>query len=183
MGNVGRLINSFCQQYIEKNLEEVDCIFLVKYSEVNAPQLSLFRNILKAHLAHFTVIKNSIAKRVFKSKGLETLFPILEGPCGIVWVKGDPVAVAKAIFNFSKENEGLKIKGGLLKNKVISSQEVSQLATLPNREVLYAQLSQLLKTPLLLLVLTLREVPRRLVYVLNIIKEKSKGGENGRKQN
>jgi len=175
MENIGRLIKNFSINYIKKNLEESDCAFIVRYSQISAPQLSNFRSILNASSARFMVAKNSILSRVFKTEGLEGLVSMLDGPCGIIWSKGDPVAVAKIIFNFAKENEGLKIKGGLIKDKVLSSEEVRQLALLPPKEVLYGQLTQLLKAPIFHLVLTLKELPRRLVWVLNSIKDKKEG--------
>jgi large subunit ribosomal protein L10 len=177
MENVGRLIKDFSINYIRKNLEESNCAFIVGYSRISVPQLSIFRSNLNASTARLMVVKNSILSRVFKSKGMDELISLLEGPCGIIWTKGDPVGVAKVIFNFAKENEGLKIKGGILKNRVLSSEEVKQLALLPSREVLYGQLTQLLKAPVYQLLLTLKEVPRRLIWVLSSIKDK-KGGSS-----
>jgi|YelNatPaOPRAMG01_1025707.scaffolds.fasta_scaffold02657_11 large subunit ribosomal protein L10 len=177
MENIGRLIKNFSINYIKKNLEGSECAFIVRYSQISAPQLSNFRSILKASSARFMVAKNSILSRIFKTEGLEVVIPMLEGPCGIIWAKGDPVAVAKVIFNFAKENEGLKIKGGILKDRILSSEEVKQLALLPSKDILYGQLTHLLKAPISHLVLTLKEVPRRLVWVLNSIKDK-KGGSS-----
>ncbi|MCM8792374.1 MAG: 50S ribosomal protein L10 [Candidatus Omnitrophica bacterium] len=172
MENIGKLIKTISEKYIRERLEDVEGIFILGFSRISAPQLSMFRSMLNAHKARFMVIKNSIARRVFKSKGFEGLISVLEGPCGIVYVNGDSVAVAKIIFNFAKENEGLKIRGGVLKDTIIFSQEISQLATLPSREILYAQVVQVLRSPFNLLVMTLKEIPRRLVSVLNSIKDK-----------
>ncbi|MCM8765265.1 MAG: 50S ribosomal protein L10 [Candidatus Omnitrophica bacterium] len=172
MEKVSRLIKSLLEEDIRKNLRDKDCVFLLNYSKISASQLANFRSILKAHTAGFRVIKNNIAKRVFETEGLKDLVNILEGPCGIVWADADPVVLSKTILNFAKENEGLKVKGGLLKNRIILADDFLKLATLPSKDVLYAKLAQVLKSPINLLVFNLSEVLRRLVYVLNSIKYK-----------
>jgi|YelNatPaOPRAMG01_1025707.scaffolds.fasta_scaffold15106_7 large subunit ribosomal protein L10 len=172
MEKIGRLIKSISENYIKKNLEEVDCIFLLNYSGVNAVNLSTLRSRLKSLDASFTVVKNSIAGRVFKEKGYAGLVNMLEGPCGIVWVKGDVIEISKTILDFAKENQTLKVRGGLLKDRILGSEDISLIAKLPNQSVLYSQLVQALKGPINVFVLTLKELLNRLVRLLDKIKEK-----------
>jgi len=181
MEKIGRLIKELSQDYLERNLSQLSCLFVVNYIKLSAPQLNTLRSALRdAHAGRLLVIKNNIARRVFKTKGWDDLVPFLDGPCGVVIGKDDPVTLSKAIFNFMKDNEGLQVKAGVLMDTVISHDDFLKLAKLPNRQMLYAQIVNGFKMPIVNLVWSLKQITQKLVYVLDKIKEgKQKGGQNG----
>ncbi|MCM8763335.1 MAG: 50S ribosomal protein L10, partial [Candidatus Omnitrophica bacterium] len=90
----------------------------------------------------------------------------------IIFVKDDPVVSAKVLYDFSKDHENLKLKGGLLKDRILDSQNIEMLAKLPSRNVLIAKTVGAIKSPLSSLVFVLEGNLRKLLCVLNEIKKK-----------
>ena len=172
MEKIGRIFHQFCEDYIKDNCEGLNCLFVVRYSGVASPKMSNLRQTLKSCQGKLFVSKNNISRRVFDGLGLKEISKMLQGPCGLVFGKGDPVSVSKALYIFSKENENLKIEGGLLKDKILSASQVIALANLPVKEVLYAKVVWTLKSPLNQIVWTLSGLIKKLVYVLDQIKNK-----------
>jgi len=96
----------------------------------------------------------------------------LKGPVAWADSSNDPVAVAKAMTEFAKDNEKLKIKIGYMDGKVLSLQTIKQLAALPSREVLLGKMLGSLMAPATNLANVLAAIPRQLVTVLSAIKDK-----------
>jgi large subunit ribosomal protein L10 len=83
----------------------------------------------------------------------------------------DPVAGAKVIAEFAKENEQFVIKAGAMANSVMSLQDIKALATLPSREELLAMLLGTMQAPMAKLVRTMNEVPSKFVRTLAALKD------------
>jgi large subunit ribosomal protein L10 len=96
----------------------------------------------------------------------------IEGPCGIVFIKDEPVAVSKSLFDFVKEHEQLKIESGSLKDKVLDKKDIEAMSKLPSREVLRAQVVMSLNSPISGLVIALNQVLAKFVYCIDQIKQK-----------
>jgi large subunit ribosomal protein L10 len=97
----------------------------------------------------FQVVKNTLARRACAEVGNEALLEYLVGQTALVWAKGDPAAVAKAINDFAKKSEDrLSMKGGILDGAPISGEELKQLAALPPRDELLARLVGGIASPL-----------------------------------
>jgi len=97
----------------------------------------------------FQVVKNTLARRACAEAGNEALLEYLVGQTALVWAKGDPAAVAKAINDFAKKSEDrLSMKGGILDGAPISGEELKQLAALPPRDELLARLVGGIASPL-----------------------------------
>ena len=96
------------------------------------------------------------------------------GPSLVAFAYEDPASAAKVIHKFSVDHEALKLKDSLLGTKKISASAVEELAKLPSREVLLAQLLGVMNGPARGFVSVLAAVPRGLVTVLSAI-EKKKG--------
>jgi len=90
----------------------------------------------------------------------------------VAFAYGDPAAAAKVISNYAKDHEALKIKDSLLGTKLLQSAEVNQLADLPSKEVLLAQLLGVLAGPARGFVSVLAAVPRGLVTLLSAVEKK-----------
>jgi len=96
---------------------------------------------------------------------------LFKGPNAIVISKDDPVAPARILVKFAKENEKLEIKGGALSGKLLSVEEITQLAKMPSREELLGKLVRTLNAVPTSFVTVLSGVPRSFVNVLNAIKD------------
>ena len=83
----------------------------------------------------------------------------------------DPVAGAKTLSDFAKENEFFVIKGGALPGQVVSVNDLKALATMPSRDVLIAMLLGTMQAPMATLVRTLNEVPGRFVRTLAAVRD------------
>ena len=97
---------------------------------------------------------------------------MLAGPSAFVFASGDPVASAKALKSFAKENDKLVIKGGILDGKAMNADQVKAIADLPSREELLAKLLRTLQNPMSGLVRVLNGPATGLAQALNQIAEK-----------
>ena len=172
MKKIGLIFKEVSENRIKNTLKKSDAIFIVKYSGVSSPDLCSLRQILKVSNASLFVVKNSVARRALKDSGLEILIKSIEGPCGLIFVKDEPVAASRALFNFTKEHDKLKLEGGSLKNKIIVKEDIEMMSKLPSKEVLRAQLVCALNSPISGLAITLNQVLAKFVICLDQIKQK-----------
>jgi len=181
MEKIGRLIRENSENEIRKNLKEVESVFVVGYSGLSGPAMNSLRHSLKTNRSNLFMVKNSVFRRVFQGSELAEFSKILQGPCGLVFVKDDILATCKVLSNFSKEHETFKIVGGILKNRILNKSDISILASIPGKEVLFMKIVMGLKSPVYGLVGVLSNTLKKFVIVLDQIKNK-KGGENGREK-
>lgn len=172
MKKIGVIFREASEARIKDGIKQSDSFFLVKYSGVSSPDLCNLRMSLRGVSAELFVLKNSIARRALKDYGGEELVKKIDGPCGIVFYKDEPVAASKVLFEFAKGNEKLKLEGGFLDKKVISQKEIETLAKLPSKDVLRAQVVMALKSPMIRLAMTLNGNLQKLVMCLEQIKSK-----------
>jgi len=114
---------------------------------------------------YLRVLKNTLARRAVKGTPFEKLAEQMSGPL-MYGIAQDPVAGAKVLSEFAKDNELFVIKGGAMPNAMMSSKDVKALATMPSREELLARLVGTLQAPIVKLVRTMNEVPGKFVRTL-----------------
>ncbi|MGB9712631.1 MAG: 50S ribosomal protein L10 [Dissulfurimicrobium sp.] len=147
-------------------------LVMVDYSGLKVSDSDSLRKTLREIDAEFRVSKNTIYKKAVEGTQAEVIKDLFEGPKAVAISYGDPVAMAKVLVNFTKANEALQIKGGVLSGKLIDAAGVAALSAMPSREFLLAQLlSALVATPTAF-VNVLAGVPRKLLYALKAIAEK-----------
>jgi large subunit ribosomal protein L10 len=98
-------------------------------------------------VATYSVAKNTLTALAAKDANVEGIETLFFGPTAIAFVSGDPVAAAKALKNFGKDNPALVIKGGVFEGKLLSTSDVEFLASLESREVLLAKIAYALMAP------------------------------------
>ncbi len=113
---------------------------LTNYRGLNVEQLNHLRQRLREEKISYHVVKNTLMKLASKGTDLEKLGDYFEGPTAIAISYGDPVLLAKILSEFVKTQPSLEIKVGLIQGKVASPEEVKALATMPSRQVLFAQI-------------------------------------------
>jgi len=175
MKKISLLFKETSENLIKNNLKTSDSVFILKYSGVSSPALSLLRQSLRQAKANLFVVKNTVARRAFKNSPCEDLIRLIDGPCGLVFVRDEPVDTCKILSNFSRDHASLKLEGGLLKDKIIEKKDLERLSHLPSKEVLRAQAVAALNAPISKLVIALNQILKKLVYCLDQIKNK-KGG-------
>jgi len=171
---LGLLIKEISENRIKNTLKQSNALFIIKYSGISSPGLSTLRQNLKRANATLFVVKNSVARRALKESGLDALIPSVEGPCGLVFAKDEPVGVSKVLFNFSKANEQLKLDGGCLQDKILERKDIELLAKLPSKQALRTQVVLALNSPISGLVIALNQILAKFVYCLDQITNQKK---------
>ncbi len=126
---------------LAKKMKEAKIILLTDYRGINVADVTELRAELRKSNSEYKVIKNNITKRALAEAGIEGLDELLEGPTAVIMNSEDYLDAAKAIYNFSKDNEFYKIKGGVIDGKVMTAEEIITLAKLPSRETLLSMLA------------------------------------------
>ena len=122
-------------------MKEAKIILLTDYRGINVADVTGLRSELRKSNSEYRVIKNNITRRALKEAGIEGLDELLVGPTAVVMNNEDYLETAKAIYNYSKENDFYKIKGGVIEGKVMTAEEIITLAKLPSKETLLSMLA------------------------------------------
>lgn len=163
---------------IRTRLTESDAAVLTEYRGLTVPELAELRGALRAAGTEYKVFKNTLARLAVESAGLADLLPLLNGPTAIAFVTGDAVMAAKALRDFSKANQFLVIKGGLLGPKVLAPEDIAALAEVEPREVLLARLAGGFQAPLVKAASLFQAFTRNFAYGLKAyVEQRVEGGE------
>lgn len=157
---------------IKEKISNSQAVVLVDYRGLDVQEVTELRKKYKEAGVEYKVYKNTLMRFAFKDAGLEDFNEFLTGPNGIVFGIEDPVAPAKITSEFAKDHKKLEIKAGIVDGKIINLDEIKNLASLPSREVLIAQVLGGLNGPISGFANVLQGNIRNLVYALNAIREK-----------
>ena len=126
---------------LAEDLKDAKLILLTDYRGITVEDATKLRAELRESNSEYRVIKNNIIKRALDLNGESGLDDLLEGPTALITNNEDYLAPAKAIYNFTKDHDFYKIKGGIIEGKVMTAEEIITLAKLPSRQELLAQLA------------------------------------------
>ncbi|MCX8118323.1 MAG: 50S ribosomal protein L10 [Desulfobacterota bacterium] len=132
---------------LSRKLEGFQAVVLTHYRGLNVEQMNTLRRRFREEKIVYQVVKNTLMKRAATGTALEKLTDYFEGPTAVAITHGDPVSLAKILTDFVKAQPQLEIKVGLIQGKVSTPEEIKELATLPSREVLMAQVLGGLQAP------------------------------------
>ena len=152
--------------------------FVLAYRGLTVNQVSALRKKVRATSSRYRVVKNRLALRVIKGTPYEGLAPHFEGPTAIAYGSREPAALAKALEEFTRENQGLQLKAGLVDGRVIDAIGIKALASLPSREVLVTRLLWVLNGPMTRLVTVMKSPASGLVRAFHEIALKKQTQEN-----
>jgi len=147
-------------------------VFITDFRGLNVSSITELRDQLREVDVEYRVVKNTLVFRASEGTDMALLKDYLVGPSAVVLSYDDPVAPAKVLVKFAKENENLKIKAGVLEGKVLDVDAIRSLSELPSRDILLQKLMSVLNSAPTGLVGVLSGIPRKLLYVLHAIKEK-----------
>lgn len=145
---------------------------LVDYRGLTVEEDTKLRNDLRAAGVKYFVVKNTLLRLAAKETGLDELDSILHGPTAIA-LSEDAVAPAKVISDFAKDNEKFEIKSGFMDGKVLSMDELVQLAKTPNKETLIAKMMGSLNSPISGLARLLSTIAEGGVEIQDLIAKKA----------
>lgn len=158
-------------QDLHGRFERANVVILTDYKGLNVGALTELRRRLKEAGIDYQVVKNTLLERASSDTPAAVLKDAFKGPSAVALSYDDPVAPAKVLSQFAKENDKFKIRMGMLNGKLIGEEEIKNLANLPSREVLLGRLLGVFNAVPTSFVRVLSAVPGGLVNVLNAIKE------------
>ena len=129
-------VNSLAQE-----IKEAKVVLLTDYRGITVTDVTKLRADWRNVNAEYRVIKNNIIKRALDANGESALDEALEGPVALVMSTEDYLEPSKVIYNFTKDHDFYKIKGGIVEGKVMTAEEIITLAKLPSRKELLAKLA------------------------------------------
>ena len=145
---------------------------LVDYRGLTVEEDTKLRNNLRAAGVQYFVVKNTLLRLATKETGLEDLDSILHGPAALA-ISEDAVAPAKVLADYAKENEKLELKSGFMDGKVLSMDELKQLAKTPSKETLIAKIMGSLNSPISGLARLLNTIAEGGVEIPDLIAKKA----------
>jgi large subunit ribosomal protein L10 len=150
-----------------KDLKNVSSLIVTTYNKLTVAQDYELRKTLRSSGAKYTVVKNTLAELAAKGTKAEGVLKDLAGVTSIAYTSGDPVAMAKALSKYAKDNPEFTFKAGVVEGRVVSINEIKALATMPSKEELHAKLLFLINAPAQRLVTVMNAVGRNLAVVVD----------------
>ena len=156
---------------VSEQVSRAQAIVLAEYRSLPVGNLTELRKRARNAGVYLRVLKNTLARRAVAETPFAGLSEQMIGPLAY-GISADPVAVAKVLHEFSRENaEKFTIKGGAMPNVVMTPQQVADLAKMPSREQLLAMVLGTMQAPIAKLARTLNEVPAKFARTLAALKE------------
>lgn len=151
---------------LKELLAQSSAVVISDYRGLTGQQMAQLRRRLRPMNGKFIVAKNSLIVRSLQEAGHPTLEDMLQGPSALGLFFGDYAQPLREMTEFSREAEALRIKGGLLGDRVMSAEDVKTLSELPSVEVLRAQVLGSVQGPVSAIVGIFEGALRGVLYVL-----------------
>jgi large subunit ribosomal protein L10 len=146
---------------------------LASFSKLKAAQAEELRKTIRGAGAKYRVVKNTLAVRAAKGSKIADAMQKLSGVNSVAYTAGDPVALAKALAKWVKDNPEVTFKAVVMEGRVLPASQIEALATMPSREEVFSKLLFLMNAPAQRLVTVMNAVGRDLAVVVNQgVKEK-----------
>jgi len=126
---------------------------LTDYRGLSTPEITILRRKLRESSVEYKVVKNTLARFAAERIGKDNLVSFFEGPIAIAFGFDDITKPAKALVDYTRTSKAsLSIKGGFLGDRLLTSEDVATLSTLPSREILLAKVLGGMQGPIVTLV-------------------------------
>jgi large subunit ribosomal protein L10 len=155
-------------------LESSTSAIVGTFAKLTVAQDYNLRKVVREAGGKYRVLKNKLAARAAKGTQVEAALQGLKGVSSVAYTSGDPVALTKAISTWVTENAEFTFKLGIVDGKVISIDEIKQLATMPGKEELFSKLLFLINAPAQRLATVIAATGRDLAVVINQAVEQNK---------
>jgi large subunit ribosomal protein L10 len=155
---------------VSAKLAGAQSVIVAEYRGLDVERVTQLRSKARSSGVYLRVLKNTLARRAVQGTPFEKLSEQMVGPL-MYGISMDPVAGAKVLSEFAKENELFVIKAGAMPGAVMSAKDIKALAALPSREVLLATLLGTMQAPVTKLVRTMNEVPGKFVRTLAALRD------------
>ena len=155
---------------VSGELAKAQTVILAEYRSITVRDMTELRKRARGSGVYLRVLKNTLARRAVADTPFKGLTEKMVGPLAY-GISSDPVAAAKVLQGFAKDNEKFVIKAGAMPNVVMSAREVAELARMPSRQELLTKLAATLQAPIAKFVRTLNEVPGKFARSLAAVRD------------
>ena len=166
---------------VREKFQSSEAVVLTEYRGLNVTDMAALRNAMREAGGEYKVYKNSLVRFAARELDLD-IEELLVGPTAIAFTgtrpdggDADVVTVAKALTDFSKDNDSLVIKGGMLDGTLLTVDEIISLSKIAPREELLAKLAGGMAAPIQQLAGLINAVPQKFAYALSALIE-AEGG-------
>ena len=156
---------------IRTQIERADYVFLADFTGLSVERMTDLRGRLRPAGARMQVVSNAFLRLAAGETGWADLTG-LTGPTAMICGTGEVTRAAKLVEQFGREFEKLALKGGRMKTRSLSADDIQQMARIPPREVLLGRLVGTLAAPMYMLVGVMSQKVSSVLYVLKAIEEK-----------
>lgn len=139
------------QLIVEEIYQDLDEAMLVVFSDyrgLNVEEMTELRSKLRVPGIEIKVLKNTMLRFALQKAGCDDAAAQVNGPNAVVFSKEDPVMPAKVLSEYAKTHKNLEIKFGILEGQTINAEKIKNLADLPPREILIAQVLGTMQAPI-----------------------------------
>jgi large subunit ribosomal protein L10 len=154
-------------QQLHEVLGRVSTVILSTFQGITVEQDTKLRRAVEAAGGDYQVVKNTVAAKAGEGTPAEPMLKNLQGTNSIAWTSSDPVALAKVLTKVAKDVPAFQFRAGLVEGRVISIQEIQQLAQMPSKEELIGKIMFLLNSPAQRIASALKALPRNMTVVMN----------------
>ena len=163
-------------EFLAKDLANSTSAIVGTFSGLTAGKDFSLRKTIREAGGKYHVIKNKLAPKAAAGTKIEAALQGLKGVSSVAYTEGDPVALAKALSTWVKENAEFTFKLGIIDGKVLTVAEIGDLAALPGKEEIFSKLLFLINSPAQRLATVINATGRDLAVVINQGVEKGKFG-------
>jgi large subunit ribosomal protein L10 len=161
-------------EFLTRELESSTSAIIGTFAGLTASKDFDLRKTIRATGASYHVVKNKLAAKASQGSKIEAALQGLKGVSAVAYTAGDPVELAKALTTWVKDNAEFTFKLAIVDGKVLSVEEIGQLATMPGKEELFSKLLFLINSPAQRLATVINATGRDLAVVINQAVEKEK---------
>jgi large subunit ribosomal protein L10 len=160
-------------ELLHEELKKARGIILSGFQGITVAQDFELRKKVAGAGAKYKVVKNSLIERAAQGTAVESIAGKLAGTTSVALTDTDPVALAKALTEYAKDNPVLSFKSGVVEGRVVSLRDLTGLATLPSKEQLFSKVLFLINSPAQRVASTLSGLARNLAFIIQqAVKEK-----------
>jgi large subunit ribosomal protein L10 len=152
--------------------QSANAVYLADFSGLSVKRVTELRSRLRKAGVEYIVVKNTLAERALQGIDYPDIVEFFRGPTAVVFGPDDPVAAAKVLADFARENDDRpSLKAGVVERRTVTAAEINRLAKLPPREQLLAELAGALEAPMSQLAYVLEAKLQELVGLMDALRE------------
>lgn len=158
-------------QELNERFSKAAVVIVTDYKGLDVAAINDLRRRLRKEEVEYQVVKNSLMVRASQETDVALIKETFKGPSAVAMSYSDPIAPAKVLTEFAKDHDVFAIKVGVMDGKILDANKIEALSALPSREVLLGTFVSVLNNVPTGFVRTIAEIPRRLLNVLQAVKD------------